>query len=219
MFGKQRKVRRRPKLRSGDIVVSSRQVGKRPRFASVINPQLTTLRDLNYFDGNLAQTLTSGSASLTNLFLPTTGSTSVSRYGDKTIIKSISYNIFVNPVAGVGACRVILFYDRQTNGAAPVAPDPLIANGAHTFKNPDKRHRYLILRDWTLAIDDTNASLADPKRDYIQKGSFTCNLPTLFTASAGAITDIATGSLYMYFYQAIGSSVGVEGTVRCLFQS
>lgn len=194
------------------------RVPKRRKFASVVNPQLITLRDLQYFDKDIAQTVAATTATQTLLFIPTVGTGATNRYGDKTVIKRISWNFFVNDAGSAAAFRAILYYDRQPNGSAPVAPDPLTANGAHTFKNPDLRHRYLILRDWTInPLPSTG--LANEKRDFIQKGTLTCDLPSIYTASAGAIADVATGSLYLYLYNASGSSVGVAGSIRCLFQS
>jgi len=192
---------------------------RRTKFGSLMNKQLSTLRDKNYFDTTISGTLATTTASQTLLFIPTVGTGSTSRYGDKTIMRSISWSYFINPAAANGAFRVILYYDRQANGAAPVAPDPLIANGAHTFKNPDLRHRYLILRDWCINADASNSGLANSNRDFIQKGRLTVSLPTVFTASAGVIGDIATGSLYLYMYNALNATVGITGTVRVLFDS
>lgn len=213
MFGNMRK---RKAFRSG----SKGQKRRRPKARrSLLGMQLTTLRDKQYFDTSIAASLATTTQSYVNVFLPVVGTGSTNRYGDKTIMLAISWSFFVNPNNAAGAFRVILFYDRQTNGSAPVAPDPLTANGAHTFKNPDLRHRYLILRDWVINNDTADSGHANPTRDFIQKGRLTCRLPTMFTASAGAITDIATGSLYVYYYNGGTSTVGVTGTVRVLFDS
>lgn len=186
---------------------------------SLLGMQLSTLRDNQFFDTSVAASIAATTAAYVNIFLPTLGTGRSNRYGDKTVMLSISWSIFVNPINVTGPFRMILFYDKQTNGAAPPSPDPLTADGAHTFKNPDLRHRYIILRDWIVSNDTQDSGLANPARDYIQKGRLTCRLPTMFTASAGAVADIATGSLYLYYYNAGANTTGTAGTVRVLFTS
>ena len=61
-------------------------------------------------------------------------------------------------------CRLLVVYDRQTNGALPAASDILkdydqsgsSSTGVFSGINPDNRERFVILADYRLAMPGTN---------------------------------------------------------------
>lgn len=98
--------------------------------------------------------------------------------------------------------RVLLVYDRQTNGAAPGLTDIIRGGTVCGMRNLENRKRFKILMDYTVRLNANytgGASLHTAAnngvfKDYYQR----FNLPTTFNSgNAGTVADMATGSLYM----------------------
>jgi len=137
------------------------------------------------------------------VFLPVAGTGTSSRYGDRTSISSIYGNLIVSPGNSQTATvfmRVMLFWDTQPNGANPTSPQPLGQATVVSFPNADFRYRFKMLRDFTFPVAKIGAApeglSGDNSRCYMQKFYINkCDLVSQYIASAGAITDVATGAL------------------------
>jgi len=129
------------------------------------------------------------------------------RIGRQVTIKSIEINGFVKPKApeaGVEpeTVRIMVVYDRQTNGAALQVAQVLAsaapaANRVIVPKNLENRDRFLILRDmkFGLAAGESVNFMAAPK---VVKFYQSLTLPMTFNGGdAGVVADITTGSVYM----------------------
>lgn len=148
----------------------------------------------------------------------TQGTDYKNRVGSRIKMKSIDIHIwpYYNPAGNqtVGAIyRIMLVYDSQPNGANPSASDLLKSTaGTTTAASPvnlDNRDRFLVLRDYYL-VERTAANAgggAGVQPSTISSGATAgqpdCihwyvklkHLETIYKASAGAITDISSGSL------------------------
>jgi len=109
---------------------------------------------------------------------------------------SILLNTVVTPPNTLSAIRVVIFYDRQTNGTAPpFAGGPPCLNGNHSFAFPsiDGASRYIIL------ADETSTSQSSTGCSDI---SFSRNLDldVIFNdVQESSITGITTGGIFISF--------------------
>jgi hypothetical protein len=96
--------------------------------------------------------------------------------------------------------RYLIVFDRQTNKAFPALTDVLAINATGTggfSSNPNLANasRFSILRDRTLCIDVAQQEIT-VRHEYLK-----LRLNSEYTATAGAIADITTGSLlFIVFY-------------------
>lgn len=164
------------------------------------------------------------------------GSNEYQRVGRKISMRSVAIRGFVK-FAQAGSTpsfdflRLILFYDRQPNGAAPALADVLTSvDRAGTTEsvstsglNINNADRFKVLRDWYWPIiwpatgtTPQNAELAAvPEtiafKDFIKLGG----METHYNAgTAGTIADITTGSLYLL---AVGLQSNANHQWNCTF--
>lgn len=145
------------------------------------------------------------------------------RTGRQIRMKSILVNANVTVTASTGidqTARVIIFYDRQTNAAAPSGgvTDVLLANDVSSVSNLENRNRFQILYDRKFLL---NAS-GEPGSTRAIKWYRKLNLPVTFNAGdAATVADITTGSLYMLTLGSIASGntdAGLFGYVRVRYE-
>lgn len=137
----------------------------------------------------------------THLVLPIQGATVYNRVGNKVNVKSIRIRCTLCAGASANPCtvRTLVVYDRQANGAAPAIATILAdANTGATTAVSDiniaNRNRFYVIRDQIHALD---MALCFTKNiDLYAKG----NWPMEFSASAGNIGDITTGSFLFIVY-------------------
>jgi len=179
----------------------------------------------------LTSNATSGSAALAlnatgtiqALNMIQVGSSMFNRIGRRVELVSVRFCAFVNTIVGIRTpivdhCRIVIVYDRQTNGAYPQISDVLADTdqvGANTTTslsgiNMNNRERFITLMDHRFytpagAVSATGVlSLAYPTdSEYLQpiKSEFR-RLPKLTThyradSNPAVIGDIATGGLYV----------------------
>ncbi len=91
------------------------------------------------------------------------GMTESTRIGRKCTIKSINWRMEVNLASNASLnnsdiVRVILFLDRQCNGAAPATTDLLEAADYQSFNNLANKSRFFTLMDRTYSVNPSGAS-------------------------------------------------------------
>lgn len=126
------------------------------------------------------------------------------RIGSKIVIKSIHLGLTLNATTAttMGSARVMLLYDRQSNGASPAFADLLRINTAGAAiltsgLNMQNKSRFLILRDQYFNLDPAQ-SLFHTLNWHV-KGRW----ETEFKASGNTIGDIATGSLLLVVFSGV----------------
>jgi len=128
------------------------------------------------------------------------------RTGRQVLIKSYEVNAILRP-ADVGTTplpsvvRMLVVYDKQTNGAAMTPAQLLTLTGSDQApigpKNLEYRDRFTILRDLKVALGAANSADYNPPSRVV-KIYQSIVLPVTFNAGdAGTVADIATGSLYL----------------------
>lgn len=108
-------------------------------------------------------------------------------------------------------CRMVIFADLQPNGAAPAVTDLLVSATPASQLNLNNRDRFKVYCDKEYVLDpyllsstatQSYASTTNQVK-YVKKFK-RINLETIFSTSTGAIADITSGALYMFW---IGSAV------------
>lgn len=162
---------------------------------------VNTLSSANLFDAS-----TTGLVTLLN-GVPV-GDDFTDRTGRKILMKSLSIKSFVSPQGATSVdqlARILIVYDKQTNGATPAIGDILRISAPGTFgtdhKNLNNRDRFVILCDQTFEIgySDTTATVAVAHSPTIQKFNkyIKLDLPVTFGNTTAGIASITTGGLFM----------------------
>jgi len=153
--------------------------------------------ELKYLDVNTDVAFSeTGSITLLNGCAPGTGASQ--RIGKKIVMKSINVRLAIaaNIPTGVvfqGTVRMIIFFDKQTNAAAPLVTDVLEAATGLSNMRMDNRERFVVLSNQILPIDQSGGNQSAFMKCYKK-----LNLPVIFNAGvAGTVADIQTGALYM----------------------
>jgi len=171
------------------------------------------------FPGGTTTIDTTGSIGALNLIQ--SGSGFYNRIGRRIEMKSIHFKGNITPTANQATVtdyiRIVLIYDRQTNGAYPAIGDILQSTdqaGANTTNcysglNMNYRDRFSILRDMKIVIPEcTNTAgvisttmAIDPTKP-LNNLEFFVKLKGLLTqyradSNPAVIGDIATGALYL----------------------
>ena len=89
-----------------------------------------------------------------------TGTDYTQRIGRKILLKSLYITGYVAPpgatTVGSNIARIILVYDSQTNGAAPIITDVLNSANAADQLNLNNRDRFKVLMDKRMALGEIN---------------------------------------------------------------
>lgn len=164
------------------------------------------------------------------------GSQNFNRIGRKINLKSLQLRGFLNQTdssTGLTYVRMIIFYDKQANGAAPTFANVITSqniagttsSAATDMVNLDNRDRFEIIRDrvFCLGAIDTTATqtyTGSPQNiaidEYVRLG----NRETVFNAgTAGTVGDIQSGSLYVVWISNQANATGATfvGSYRTRF--
>ncbi len=153
------------------------------------------------------------------------GVTEIQRIGRKCTIRSVhwKYRVDLPEVQDastpntIDEVRVIMYMDKQANGAAAVATDILETATIRSFRNLANSGRFNILMDrlhvinWmTLASHGFAADTFD-QAEVVREYSFNkkCEIPIEFNAGAGIISEIRSNNLGVLL-------VGLNGTAGFL---
>lgn len=192
------------------------------RTGGYVNP--ASMGELKFTDTSQTSTVgtiasgnftTPGPTFLLNGLVP--DSTATGRIGRKVVLKSLlfryTFNMAVTSTLG-GPCRIIIFYDKQSNATAPAVTDVLLADQHLSPNNLSNRDRFVTLADhFTESVGSATGVFAVSGTIFKKN----LNLETMFNGgAAGTIGDITSGSVYVMFAQA--GSIGVAApqcTWRC----
>ena len=137
----------------------------------------------------------------------TTGATATTRIGRKINLKSLYLRYTVGLTASsTGGCqfRILVVYDKQTNGNTATITDILLSDD---FKAPNN----LSYRDRFVDLVDEVTDPVSVQNNYQLAGIIyrKINLEQMFNAgTAGDITDITTGSILVFCAQSGGVGTG-----------
>lgn len=173
-------------------------------------------------------------AVITPLNLIRVGSTFCNRIGRKISMKSLRMNgnlNFIRTVADEDYVRIMIVYDRQTNGALPAIADILQdtdqattnVTNAYSGANVNNVDRFQILKDYHIVLPSgtftagvvTNPGFTDPVSATFRVDCY-LKLNGLLTqyksdSAPAVIGDISSGALYLVtFGSAVAGSEGFQ---------
>ncbi len=158
------------------------------------------------------------------------GVTEVQRIGRKCTIKNINWRFaFILPNSaseslGDETVRLILYLDKQANGAAATATDILESDDFQSFNNLANKSRFRTLMDRTYDLNAQagmgNGTANDTASFSIQDTFFKkCNIPIEFDSTTGAITEVRSNNIGVLLLSRDGSntSASFESKMRLRF--
>ena len=156
------------------------------------------------------------------------GVTEVQRIGRKCVVRSIAwrFQIILATQAGIASgfdsVRVILYQDKQTNGAAAGVTDLLESADYQSFNNLANKSRFRTLMDRQYDMSSPAGAGDGTTNDNgpkIQSDSvfLNTNIPLEFDATTGAITELRSNNIGVLLLSRSGRC-GFESKMRIRFQ-
>lgn len=129
------------------------------------------------------------------------GNSAVTRVGRTVKMKSLFVRFqasLASTSAGHSPLRFLVIYDKQTNAAAPAVTDITVADYLAAPMNLNNSKRFIVLMDKVLEEGLSTAGPGANGFEFYRK----LDLNVEFNAnSAGDVTDITSGSVYMVVWQ------------------
>ncbi len=155
------------------------------------------------------------------------GTTEVTRIGRKCTIRSINWRFAVTiPSTNLGSSatdivRVILYLDKQANGATAAITDILESADYQSFNNLANKSRFRTLMDRTYDTTSSAGGGDGTTEDYAESSvhdSFfkKVNIPVEFDSTAGAITEIKSNNIGVLLFTKNGKA-GFASKIRLRF--
>jgi len=156
-----------------------------------------------------------------------TGTDFTDRIGRKILMKSLFIRGLIYPQDTTvlnNMCRMIVVYDKQANGTAPVITDVLKTDSATAQLNLNNRDRFEVIFDkqWTAGAMNTTATQTYSNAPVHRSVKLykRLNHEVQFGGTTNAIGSIQTGSLYLFTLgiQSDGDGHLLGITVRIRFK-
>lgn len=134
------------------------------------------------------------------------GTTEVTRIGRRVIIRKIQWRFQLQLDSGTDQAatsdvvRVILFQDKQANGAAATVTNILETADYQSFRNLAESQRFTVLMDRTYDLVVPSAGgngTAIETGEFVVSDSFykDCSIPIEYSGTTGAITEIRSNNI------------------------
>jgi hypothetical protein len=179
-----------------------------------------SLAEVKYVDTSIGQVVdTTGAVTLIDGM--SQGNTVSTRVGRQVSLKKIEYNLVMYPTITTGVDQVgrfILFYDRQTNGAAPAVIDVLTAATPFALYNRDNLKRFRIIADVCKNLNPTSESDTNMVTGNVSKSIV--GMVQFNAGNAGTVADIISGGLFLLSVGSVaaGATAGsLAGRARACF--
>ncbi len=165
--------------------------------------------ELKFHDIDVNDAVIAGGATIQNtgtINIIPQGVEEVQRVGRKCTIRAINWRWQVKMPAATAATstadevRLILYMDKQCNGATAASTDILEGASIHSFNNLSNSGRFRILYDHRISLRSAGAAASGAAFVFgedIRIGSFykKCDIPLEFDSTTGALTEIRSNNL------------------------
>ncbi len=187
--------------------------------------------ELKFHDVALDDAVVAGGGNITaTVNIIPQGVTEIQRIGRKCTIRSIHWKYRVDlpevgPVASpntIDEVRVIMYLDKQCNGATAAATDILETATLRSFRNLANSGRFTFLCDrvhtlnWTTLASDTAGAYR--QAEVVREFSFNkkCEIPIEFNAGAGILTEIRSNNIGVLLV-GVNGAAGFLSSIRLRF--
>lgn len=163
--------------------------------------------ELKYWDGSWSQAnvASTGQIIKASLNLIPQGTGPSARIGRKVVIKKIQLFVQNDLITGTkpnDSIRIILYQDKQCNGATATVTDILDGAFFKAWRNLENSGRFRLLWDRTIDLQP-GAAVINATTDVVQifgtslteKYFVDCNIPIEFDSTTGAITEIKSNNI------------------------
>lgn len=166
------------------------------------------LPELKFKDTTKAATVVAAAGTIysSSLLLMQEGNTDQTRIGNKIRVKSVMLRGTCNLPAATAATdtsqnfRIIVYQDRQANGAAAAVTDILASADFRSFNNLDNTDRFRTLAETTIDLVAPGATpsgaayvFGEATKMFFLKGKL--NLDVKYKGNVGDITDLASNNI------------------------
>lgn len=134
------------------------------------------------------------------------------RIGRSMQIKSVQWRGIFSANAPACQHRVVIVYDKQANGAAPIATDVFSINEFTSPLQLANKDRFVIIDD--QVTNSSQSSAINASDDSYKK----CDLTTQFSGTGSTIASISTGSIYAFVANNADKTVGAVTTAWIHFR-
>lgn len=164
--------------------------------------------EVKYFDTTKAATALASAGAIANssLLLIQEGNTESTRVGNKITVKSVMVRgqLIMSSQADATATsqtfRIIVYLDKQCNGATAGVTDILQSASFLAFNNLDQSDRFITLAEEFCTLDQPGAApsgaayvFGESNKVFFLKKKL--NLPVKFKGNAGTIADLASANI------------------------
>lgn len=124
------------------------------------------------------------------------GTDDKSRLGNKVLLKDITlrFTVTKNVVPQNQTFRIILFVDKECDGALPISPNPLQTAQTCSPLHMDFSKRFVIIKSWTMALN-----LSANSQQYV-KYYKELNIHCEYDGSTNAIGDAKENQVYLAYF-------------------
>lgn len=182
--------------------------------------------DVDIDDASIAQNGTILNSGTVNI-IPQ-GTEEDQRIGRKCVIKSINWWGNLSLGAGSAAAtasdtvRIILYLDKQCNGATASVTDLLAEDNYQSFNNLANKERFRTLMDKTFALSPSGAGGNGTTNFTIEsEENFSfyskCNISIEYSSTLGALTEIRSNNLGVLVLAKDGGRVTLDSKMRLRF--
>lgn len=164
------------------------------------------------------------------------------RFANKIALKALQLKYHIQTSTSLATMnqqdiRIIVFYDKQTNGVTPAISDVLLnvdqsgstSTNPNTFPNNFNRDRFVILHDKLFHLPPSTYN-AGPPVNHDTHGFFPTmnemrwdgyiklkNIETCYKANSGGVGDISTGGLFILYFSSSNNQYAIDFQARLKF--
>jgi len=154
------------------------------------------------------------------------GSAAGQRVGNR--VNLTNFNLHAECAAGTkirneaSTHRIILFIDKQCNGAAPAVTDILQTASVYSFRNMYTLDRFVILKDKLFTLNanapGSSATTLQLENSRVIKMSWKGNLPIFYSGIGSGVGNISSNNVGLLYIcdtaNQAGDAQGMVGTAR-----
>ncbi len=198
---------------------------KKARPATVASQIATAMnKESKFFDTAVDLSTATAGTVVASMNLIPQGTGEAERVGRKCTLRSINYRYTMTlnttgTIANTSATvRVIVFHDKQANGATATVTNILESAAFLSFNNLANKNRFRTLHDKIYSLESHAGAGNGTSDGFAEATTFgsafiKCNIPLEFDSTAGAITELKSSNIGILWIVS-QNLVTVVGTVR-----